>query len=366
MLSYSIRNEFADGQSVEFVPTAVQPLGLNELATLARQPDASITIQWLADDPKINGDMVPGIARMSHRITFNEAMAIYALVPNGGWLPVPFVSPACFLLDRNVVANFRKLRLNQNFRDQDALRLWTAFFDQGAGVFNPLPYAFEGSLRRVQTFEEFVREFERGVQEIEDTFPRCTIVRYSATQYRAAFEQFVAIHAKTPLEMAFLCEISPVLTEPTSDAKLRTAVEQILATADRFNVARQSLAVLLALSSLYEDPRFGSSIGRQILKPKHTYGPPNAYNAISDLRHIELAALGHAWATNAQFALCTCDRAIASLWCALAIRDVIETATGPEFTIDYSSDLFPRLTDVAALSEIASLLSSDCVPKSHP
>jgi hypothetical protein len=115
---FSFRGEFADGQSVEFVPTVVRPLGLAELEAMSEQPNASVTLQWLAENPKINGDTVPGTARTNGRLTFSEPVTIYALVPTGGWFPVPFVSPQEFLLDRNVVANFYKLRQQLSFTNR--------------------------------------------------------------------------------------------------------------------------------------------------------------------------------------------------------------------------------------------------------
>lgn len=357
MFPYSIRNEFADGRTVEFVPTAVRPLGLTELRLLSAEPNATITLGFLAENPRIDGNAVAGTAKLDHRMTFPEPMKIYALVANGGWLPVPFVSPSRFLLDRNVVAAFRRLKSGRLFFDEGAYRLWTAFFEQGAGLLNPLPYAFEGSMRRVPTFDEFVGTYEQGVREIEATLPRCQVVRYSAAHYRTAHGQLEAMHARTPREIEFLCEVVPSLVERTSDVKLSAVTDRILTAADRLSVDRQALVVLVALSCLYEDPRSGApSIGREILKPTKGYASGDAYNAVSDLRHIELAALGHAWVAEGGFALCTCDRALASLWCALAMRDVVETATGPEFTIDISSDLLQRLTDADAISRVGSLL----------
>jgi hypothetical protein len=358
MFPYSIRSEFTDGQSLEFIPTVVRPLGLSELTALSLQPNASITLQCLAKDPKINGEVVMGTAKMDGRLAFNEPVTIYSLVPNGGWLPVPFVSPQHFLLDRNVVANFRKLRQHQNFSDKRAHQFWTRFFEQGTALFNPLPYALEGNARRIPEFDEFVQAFEQGVMDVEEAFPRSGVVRYSPVHYRLAYAQLQAIHANTRREIEFLCEISLLLVAPTSDARLRSVADRILETAHRHKVDRQSLAVLLTLSCLFEDPQSSTkSIGTKILKPRQTYEAGDAYNAICDLRHIELAATGHAWVTSGRFALCTSDKAVASLWCALGIRDIVGTTTGTEYTFDFSPELFPRLNE-AAIGEIASLLAA--------
>lgn len=354
---FSLRSEFTDGQSLDFVPTAVRPLGLAELTALSLEPEAVITLQWLAENPKINGATVTGTAKLDGRLTFNEPVTIFALVPNGGWLPVPFVAPQHFLLDRNVVANFRKLRHNPNFTDRKAHQFWTRFWEQGTVLFNPLPYAFEGKTRRVPDFDEFVQAFDDGVKDIEETFPHSRVVRYSSAHYRLAYSQLHAVHSNTPREIGFFCEISRFLVAPTSDTKLDSVRNRILDAAATHKVDRQSLSVLIALSCLFENPQSSiKSIGRRILKPSQTFDVGDAYNAICDIRHIELAATGHAWVTEG-FALCTSDRAVASLWCALGIRDVIATATGTEYTFDFSPELFPRLQDTA-IREIASLLAA--------
>jgi len=355
---FSFRGEFADGQSAEFVPTAVRPFGVSELRTLSQQSDAVLVLQCLADNIRVNGDTVAGMANAKARLSFSEDMAIYALVPNGGWLPLPFVSPQQFLLDRNVVANFRKLRENKRFTDRTAYAFWTQFFEQSTPLFSPLPYAFEGEARRIPSLQDFVEMWDRGVKEIEETFPRSCVVRYSPEQYRIAHAQLEAMHENTPREIEFLCEISPLLAVPTAHAKVRAITGRILEAADRLNVDRQSLAVVTALSCLCENPRSGTpSIGRGILKPAPTYSAGDAYNAICDLRHIELAASGHAWVTAGKFALCTSDKAVALLWCALGIRDVVATAEGAEYAFDFSQELFPRLTEVA-IGEMAGMLAA--------
>lgn len=179
---------------------------------------------------------------------------------------------------------------------------------------------------------------------------------------RQAYLASLSVDSAGPLDANgggnFLCEISSFLAAPTSGAKLRYAADRILETADRHKVDRQALAVLIALSCLFEDSQSNiKSIGRNILKPTQTYDAGDAFNAICDLRHIELAAFGHAWVTQGRFALCTSDKAVASLWCALGIRDITATATGTEYKFDFSPELFPRLNE-AAIGEIASLLAA--------
>jgi hypothetical protein len=356
-VSFLLQYKGDDGRTVDVVPTAVRPLGLNELRILSSDPTATLVLEVVGQDPVIDGTQRPGTATVAARMTFREAVPIYALVP-GGWLPPPFVLSGRYMLDRNAVANFRKLRLNQGLNLRDAFELWTSFFEQGAALFNTLPHAFEGSLRREQCFDEFVNAFEAGAYEVEQTFPKSKVIRLSDDQYRLAYGEGQRLYANCGREIEFVCQVNPLLVEATATQSLPSVRDRILATAHRIGVDRQSLAVLVALSCLYEDPGSSQkSIGRKILKPRREYTSSDAYNAVNDLRHIELAAFAHAYVAGEPFAFCTCDKAVALLWCALGIRDVTQTPEGTEYVYDFGVDMFPRLRD-EGVGEIASLLAS--------
>jgi hypothetical protein len=105
----------------------------------------------------------------------------------------------------------------------------------------------------------------------------------------------------------------------------------------------RSLVVLAILSCLYERiDGSGFTAARKIIKPRTTYTRQNAYNALSDLRALEIFVSGLGF-QRGPFALCTCDRAIAAFWCGLNAHDHRWENEQFSFTMGLTEDLFPRL-----------------------
>lgn len=336
---------------MEFAPNYVHPLGLSDLRMLLQHPKAAVEMNFEAAHPLINGQQQTGRANVKTKIAFNEPPTIYALV-HRGWLPMPFAIPPRFLVDRNVVISLRKLRLGRLVSSGPALMWWTKLFEKGSATFNPLPYAFEAGFRRKPTMAEFVAAYDEGAAELREALPRCDVIRFEQVHYLAAYAQLEAFDSQSESESEFLLRTCPLVVDRTSRHKEQEVVGAILNIADQCRVPRTAFVVLAVLSCLYEDVH-GSppSIGRQVIKPKRTYTEFDAFNALSDLRHIELAASGQAYFRENAFSLCTCDRAIALFWCALSLRGESLTGVGVEFTFDLTTDLFPRLsaTDLESL-----------------
>jgi hypothetical protein len=132
-----LRAVFEAGRSIEFVPKRVEPLGIRELWATVDGNNPSYGLHFATDAPIIDGEKQEGHASVSATINFDEQPFPFALV-QGGWLPLPFVIPPRFLVDRNVVAAFRKLRNGASRSDLQAIQWWTCFFNDGTAMFNPL------------------------------------------------------------------------------------------------------------------------------------------------------------------------------------------------------------------------------------
>lgn len=357
MTHFSFRGEFDSGRSVEFVPDFVRPLGVAELRSLHQDPETAIELQLGAGDLLVDGEKQPGHARVKTKITFSEPPIIFALV-GGGWLPLPFAMPPRFLVDRNVVISLRKLRLGQTVESGQALVWWTKFFEQGSALFNPLPYAFESGYRRKPTMAEFVAAYDEGVAELREALPKCEVVRFDQTHYRAAYALLEAFDRRNERETEFLLRTCTLVAERAPKRKVQEILRAIISTADQFSVVRTTPVVLAVLSCLFEDIHGDLPlIGRRVIKPKKAYTVSDAFNAISDLRHIELAAVGQTYFQDAAFALCTRDRPVALLWSALSLRGEFKTRDAVEFTFELTRDLFPRLTE-AEIIELKTQLAA--------
>jgi hypothetical protein len=337
--------KFEEGRSVELVPTYIHPLGPTDIRKLEGNETFALDMTIEADEAVVNGTRQDGPCKLKGKVTFDKPTTIYALV-QGGWVPLPFAIPARFLVDRNVVISLRKIREGKVAANAEALQWWTSLFAQGSGMFNPLPFAFEAGFRRKPTMQEFVAAYDDGVSELLDALPSCHIVKFGDTNYRAAYAQLEAFDSRNEREVKFLQATCPLIAQRVPRREEAELAQTIVQTADEYEVNRDSFVALAALSCVYEDVHgTPPSIGRQILKPKPGYSETDAFNALSDLRHVELAAGGQAYFKQEAFSLCTCDRALALLWSALSPRGDSPSVGAIEFIYDLTTDLFSRLSE---------------------
>lgn len=345
MTHFSYHAEFEEGRTIDIVPTYVYPLGADDIRKLEENDTSALELEIVGDNAVIDGTVSAGRATVKAKVAFNKPTTIFALV-NGGWLPLPFTIPARFLVDRNVVISLRKIREGKVAANAQALQWWTNFFAQGSGMFNPLPYAFEAGYRRKPTMAEFVSAFDEGASELREALPKCHIVKFEDAHYRAAYAQLEAFDERNERETTFLQEVCPLVVQRVPRHAEAEMAEAITRTADKCKLNRASLVTLAVLSCLYEDVHgIPPAIGRQILKPKPAYSDADAFNALSDLRHIELAVAAQASFKQEAFSLSTCDRPMALLWSALSARGTCSSDGAIELTFDLTNDLFSRLSE---------------------
>lgn len=355
MAQFVFRAEFEEGRSIEIVPTFVRPLGPSEIHFLEADETSALEMEIEANEAVVDGEKKLGLAKIKANVSFNKPPLVYALV-QGGWLPLPFATPPRYLVDRNVVIALRKIREGKVVANAESLQWWIKFISEGGGIFNPLPFAFEAGFRRKPTMAEFMSAYDEGADELLHALPGCHIVKFSDINYRAAYAQLEAFDDRYEREVRFLQVTCPLVAQRHSRRTEVEVAKAIVRTADKCEVNRASLPVLAVFSCLYEDVHgTPPSIGREVLKPKTAYTEADAFNAISDIRHIEIAAAGQTYFKQEAFALCTCDRALALLWSALSLRGEFPSRRDIEFRFELTTDLFSRLTEVELL-ELKSLL----------
>lgn len=345
MTHMQFRAEFEDGRSIEFVPKSVEPLGLLELWATLEDERPAYHLNFVADNPIVDGQQQNGSGSIKATINFHETPTPFALV-QGGWLPLPLVIPPMFLVDRNVVAHLRRLNDGASNDKLRAFKWWMQFFSEGSATFNPLPYAWEGGLRKTPSFQEFVSSFEEGVSEIRVALPKSKVITYGPDQYRAAYQMIQDFEPRALKEVAFLCAVCPLVADRANRSSEKQLLNTIVLNAESHGIGLNSLVFVVVLSCLYDDLQGRAfSIGRRLLKPKRVYEADAAFNALADLRHIEVAAAGQVYFGDRSFSLSTCDHALASLWCALSPRGIYSEGHEIEFTFDLTKELFPRLSE---------------------
>ena len=335
------------GDELQFRPELVSPFGFQNLKAILDPPEAATEpvthpLEIFATQATIteNGTTGTGRVRMTARMGFNEKVSVFALVM-GGWLP-PGVCPLNrFLVDRNVVGLFKRMAERPDDLPPAQRDYWLRFFEDPEIVLNPLPFAFEGSYRRRPSKAEFLAGFEEGQRAIRAAMPLAQVTTFEALHFDGAYALLEALKKRETREMAFLLDVAPLIQNRPGSAKTMGAENKVIEAARRHNVKLGSMVVVAALSCIYEGD-LGFSPGRMILKPSPAYGKEKAYNALADLRHLELKLAGARAIEDGEFALCTADEGLALFWCGLpcALKE-----DGRTFRSQLTQDLFPRLDE---------------------
>lgn len=333
------------GDELKFRPELVSPLGFQDLMAILNPPEAATEpvthpVEVFATQATItkSGTTGTGQVRMTARMGFNEKASVFALL-TGGWLP-PGVCPLNrFLVDRNVVNLLKRMAERPDDVPPAQRDYWLRFFEDPEVVLNPLPFAFEGSYRRRPSKAEFMAGFEEGQKAIRAAVPAAQVTKFEAMHFDGAYALLEAFKKRESRETTFLLEVAPHIWTRPSLAKSRGAENRVIEAAKRNNVSLGSMVVVAALSCIYEADN-GISPARRILKPSQAYGKEMAYNALADLRHLELKLAGARAIDDGEFALCTADEGLALFWCGLpcALKEDRKT-----FRSQLTLDLFPRL-----------------------
>jgi hypothetical protein len=163
------------GETIDIIPDSVKPLSFGDLRR-AGTKDQSYRLEIAASSIEglPNAQRPSGTGTVTLPITFRQPVSVFGLVKNG-WLPPPFVQPAKFLVDRNVVAALAQIRRRVSKPNLNKTGWWFDFFHEFSAEINPALYAFEGNKRRPPTFEEFCRAFAEASNEIATQLPGATL-----------------------------------------------------------------------------------------------------------------------------------------------------------------------------------------------
>lgn len=334
-----------DGQIYDVIPTSIRPLGLKELLSTFQGSDKityPLQVQLQARN-SITSNKLESVLPL----TFQEEIKPYALV-RGGWLPMPFSYPTKFLVDRNVVAGLERIRRGTVRPDDLAMEWWNRFFADGGATFDPLLYALEGDKRKAPTFNEFTDEINKGVLELTASFPTCKIHDRDVKELKSFYEFLLQFEDKVGAESSFLIAASPILTDPTAKGKEKSKLDALIKLAQEHRIEPISLVFIAVISCLYEDNKgVKFSIGRKLLKfGPATYSPEMAFNALSDIRHIEMTAqVQIMFQSEGIYSLATCDKALAAFWCALSPINKLDV-NSKLFRFSLHEELTPRLSMV--------------------
>lgn len=337
--------DIVDGRpryTLAFTGVRLTPLGYQQLLDTALHQPMKVPLDWRnakivsSDVPNIDVDAVASAhADLDSHLT-SRVVALVA----GGWLPSALATAdgrAEVLLDRNVVTEivgrFEAGRLDEPHSD---------FIDLIAGRkvrLNPMLWVLEGNEREIPTPEKAQAQLEEVVTKLTAALPDCVrVVGPNSLQGALGLieDGRPGLHAK----QAFLLKVAPFLKSPVSRSRADARWTQILQCADAADVRRASLVVLAALS-IAAVPN-GASPAAKVMKFKAGYGPKDAYNALADLRSLEVLMAVIAMAPERCPQIWTADRPLALLWAALGATNFRQSPGVFTFDLNPNAALIPE------------------------
>ncbi|MBS1164333.1 MAG: hypothetical protein H6R00_358 [Proteobacteria bacterium] len=328
-------------RTVTFADFAIKPLSYEDLATAKLHRPVTIPLEMY--NGRIVESDVEGIdtGKYAHFTTTLEspftAQAI-GLV-RGGWLPSALAATrekAVLLPDRNIISKIAGQFENGIKVDSEADFL-DLFADEPIWI-NPLLSALEGNKRAVPTSAAARTQLEEGVEKLRKALPKATIMVGTRS-----IEGLLGLIDDTRLGLTrkqdLLRRLAPLLAAPVARRNMDARWAEALAAADEAGVPRNSLVMLAVLSTIV-NPQ-GHCAAKRVLKFHASYSNADAYNALSDLRSLEVLLSCLAFFPDYNIQLCTADRNLALFWVGLGASDIAHDSGRMQYEVRPHAALLP-------------------------
>lgn len=337
-------NEAPDGgprRRLVFTDVDVRPLGYDAL--LAASPNKPLTIPLKMFNGRILETNVEdldltGYAHITATLESPFTARAIGLV-RGGWLPSALAATrktAAVLPDRNVLTEIvgRFDRGVRKDRQPDFLDLFA-----GAPVrINPLLAALEGNGRSMPDATEAHAQLEEAVAKIRSALPEA-ILLVGPESLKGLLGLIEDSRPGMGRKQALLRALAGRLVGPVARRDVDRTWDAVVSAAQVHGVARNSLLVL-ALLSIVVNPK-GRCAARRMLKFHDGYTDGDAYNALSDIRSLEILLNLLALFPDQHIQLCTADRDLALFWVGLQLSEMTHDGAGTRFTLSPNAALLP-------------------------
>lgn len=331
-------------RTISFTDVSIKPLGYPELR--AARLDRPIRVQLEMFNGRIVETNVGGMdtsqyAKFTMPLDSPFRSKAISLMP-GGWLPsglAAYRSRTVILLDRNVVTEIvsRFEGGAGKGREPDFIDV---FADEPVRL-NPLLYAMEGNIQRRPGPELVADQLVEVINKLAKALPKARI-QVGPDSLKGILGLIQDTEAGMAQRAAFLLRLASLLKNPVS-ARLRDRRwRDVLDAAREEGVPLNHLVVLAALSAVAVPG--GLSPAKQILKFNEKYDASWAYNALNDLRSLDILAHLYATYPDEIVHLCTADKNLALFWTGIGASNFVRNGQGVTFNVRPVDALFPGET----------------------
>jgi hypothetical protein len=333
------------GRLFELSDVEFTPLGYAELRDAKLARPMKIPLRGRGTKTVASDVGCVGVAEAGRFHTFLESYFTSRAIGlvKGGWLPsaLAISSDTIVLPDRCVVAQL-EARLQggktRNELEEDFLDL----FAHSPVRINPLLFVLEGNARRTPTPEQARAQLREAVAKLQSALPRAIMVAADEGGLKGVLGLVEDSCPGIARKQDFLLRLAPSLASPVGKTRLPSLWKKVTAAAKDCGLSNNSLVVLATLSSILMPN--GSSPARGILKFGPGYTEEHAYNALADLRALDILMCLFALYPNQRLMLCTSDKDMALFWVGLGASNFALSDGYPSFTVT-PTELLPGITE---------------------
>jgi hypothetical protein len=231
----------------------------------------------------------------------------------GGWLPVGMAisEGTTILLDRCVVSNLSR-RFNAGKKVSEEDKDFLDFFCDTNIRLNPMLFALEGNGRKIPSSEEIESQLDEAYKKIRHALPSAQLMPPDKTGLKGVVGIVQDTTENIERATKFLVNLSRKYFSPVSAKRLPNAWRDVLDAATEFGLTHKSLVVLAALSAITVP--LGKSPAKSLLKWRPGYSNGDAYNALADLRALDVLIHLFALFPDEDILLCTSDQDLCLFW----------------------------------------------------
>lgn len=338
----------------------VQPLGFDDLVGLLGKLDQPISFPLRLSNVRVGESEFDGIdSNQVHSVaaTLNSThgSTILALM-KGGWLPSGLaLHDALILPDRCTVGAIRSRFIGGRVKPEKPDDFLNFAADRPLRI-NPLLYAMEGVTGRSAPDETELSELvDRASSKIQEALPNALIFPDKVSLIQGASGLLRDMADSFARKQKFLVKAAPLVAPAIGNATRPGVWRELFELAERYAVNRRSVLMVALLSST--SAKQGLNPAKMLLKPKRNYKEKDAYNALCDLRALDLLIAAQADFPQESVAFLTEDRALALLWAGLQTHSHRREGQDIQYSINPHRTLFATLAD-AQLSEMFNLLNA--------
>ena len=270
----------------------------------------------------------------------------------GGWLPSGFILDENTLLlpDRCTVAALRSRFVGGEPKGGVPPDFLDFAHDKVLKI-NPMLYAIEGtSGSRNPDAAELSALYDRAALKIREALPKAVMFPAKEESLRGVLGLLQDQAQGFTARQRFLTKAAPMLATPVARKRLPDLWHRLLELADRHCVARASMLVCALISASAAHPAMNPAMG--ILKPRHRYTEKNAFNALADLRALDLLIAAGTDFPDRRVALLTEDRALTLYWAGMQTHSHRRVGSSIHYAMNPHTTLFARLN----IEEVQSVL----------